>query len=415
MRYRYTACRLFILLPLCSTFVQAAEFKAHGLMDLRLTNNNSSESYLSGGHGKFSSNTNGSLSIPQLATELSVHWDSGVSGHLVINGYSENDETDLGMTEAYLKYKTVPSASGYRWQTKVGIFYPKISLENEAFAWASINTLNSSTLNTWIGEETKLAGTEVKFTRLGKFSGDPFDISITGSLFGFNDPSGALLSWHGWTMSNRQTLWRQGRPFPTMPASAPGEVLQHQSRYSNAFLEIDNRVGYHLQLDWKQHKKGKFVAGYYDNRAKPYIVRNGQYGWATKFAYVGGRWKLAKDLDLTAQYLTGSTLMQRPNRTDVVNNGYTNGFVSITKRMKKHRYTLRLEEFSVTDNDKTVGDNNEEYGRAATLNYTYRWSKPWFLSAEFNWIDSNRPSRAYTGQPTQRTEKQIQFAARYFF
>lgn len=393
----------------------AAEFKANGIVDLRLSSNQSAQSYLSGGYGKFASNSTSVLSLPQVGGQFKVQWDNGLSANLVINGYSENNELDAGVTEAYFKYKSLPNDAGYRFENRTGIFYPKISLENEAFAWASINTLNSSTLNTWVGEETRLLGTEAKFTRLGRQNGDNFDLSFSTAIFTNNDPSGALLAWHGWTMSNRQTIWNQRRPFPAMPASKEGGMLAAQAKESNAFLEIDDRLGYQMQFDWKQHKRGKVSFGYYDNRAKPYIVVNGQYGWGTKFAYAGTHWRLAKGLDITAQFMQGSTLMQAPTRFDVVNNDFQSGFVSLTKRFKQHKYTLRLEEFSVTDNDSTIGDNNNEYGKAATFNYTYRYSKPLFLSFEYNWIRSNRPSRTYLNLDENLTEQQLQLAARYFF
>ena len=395
--------------------ISAGELKTHGLIDLRLTSNDSSKSYLSGGYGKFSSNEDAAISLAHAAAEISYTWDSGLSANLVLNSYSENNQSRLGVTEAYFKYKSLPSESGFRWENRTGIFYPKISLENEAFAWASINTLNSSTLNTWIGEETKLLGTQAKITRLGKFNDANYDLSFSAAAFASNDPTGALLSWHGWTMSNRQTNWRKSQPFPDFPASRSGQILQHQAKRSNPFLERDDRLGYQLQFDWKQHKKGKFMLGYYDNRAKPYVVKDGQYGWDTKFVYAGAKWRLAKGLELTTQILNGSTLMQSSKREDVVNNDFQSGFVSLTKRQKKHSYTLRLEEFSVTDNDRTKGDNNTEYGKAATVNYTYRLSKPWFLSAEYNWIQSDRPSRMYSAQEAKLIERQIQFAARYFF
>lgn len=397
------------------SYVTASEFKVNGLLDFRLSSNHSIDSYLSGGYGKFSSDRSAALALPQFAGQFQLLWDNGLSANLVINSYSENNQLGLGATEAYLKYKSIPSESGYRWENRSGIFYPKISIENEAFAWASINTLNSSTLNTWIGEETRVLGSEVKVTRLGRLKDDPFDISFSASLFTSNDPSGALLSWHGWTTSNRQSSWRKSQPFPAIPATAPGGALEHQAKKSNAFLEIDNRPGYQFQFDWKQHKKGKFLVGYYDNRAKPYMEIDGQYGWRTKFVYAGSRWRLAKDLELSTQFLQGSTLMQSPQRADVVNNDYRSGFVALSRKVKKHKYTVRLEEFSVTDNDQTVGDNNTEYGKATTFNYTYRWSKPLLLSAEYNWIKSSRPSRAYLGYSTNLTEQQIQLAARYFF
>ncbi len=112
--------------------------------------------------------------------------------------------------------------------------------------------------------------------------------------------------------------------------------------------------------------------------------------------------------------------MQSKAKEDVVNNDYASGFVALHYNWhallanKKHKSTLRVEDFSVTDNDKTEGDDNNEDGQALTLNHSYRLSKQWFLSAEFTVIDSHRPARAYTGQPVDSVETQWQFATRYF-
>ena len=113
--------------------------------------------------------------------------------------------------------------------------------------------------------------------------------------------------------------------------------------------------------------------------------------------------------------------MQSESQMDVVNNDYASGFVALHYNWqtivanKKHKRTLRVEDFSVTDNDDTWGDNNNEQGQAVTLNHSYRLSKPWFLSAEFTVIDSHRPARYYTAQPVDLIERQWQLAARYFF
>ncbi|OUS39534.1 hypothetical protein A9R01_01215 ['Osedax' symbiont bacterium Rs2_46_30_T18] len=408
-------CISFLSCLISCTQLGAVEFKANGIVDFRLSHNDTSTSYLQGGYGKFSSDSSAGIALSQIGGQFSATWDSGVSANLVLNGYSEEGESRAGVTEAYVKYKSLPSASGYRWENRTGLFYPHISLENRAFAWASVNTLNSSTLNTWLGEEIRLLGSEIKLTRLGKMHGDPYDVSLTTSVFGNNDPAAALLAWHGWTSSNRQTFWGQARAFPQGPAQQTGQVLEHQDSVSKPYLELDDRLGYLVQLDWRQHRKGHILFGYYDNRALPFIVENGQYGWDTNFAYASAAWKLAPGLQLSAQYLAGTTLMQMPSGEDVVNNSYSSAFVALSKQLDKHKFSVRVEEFSVTDRDQQVRDNNDEYGRAATVNYTYRLTKPWFLSAEYSVIKSNRPSREYLSQPAKLTEQQLQFAARYFF
>jgi hypothetical protein len=400
----------------------ATEYKFHGIIDVRASYTDTLEkSYLAGGQGKFGLSDGQQLSIAQAGIEMSAQWENGLSLHGVFNSFIDDEDSAVGITETFLKYRGLPNLSGYRLQVKGGIFYPEISLENNAFAWASKDTVNSSTINTWIGEEIRVLGSEIKITRLGRMNDDAYDLSFSATAFVNNDPSGALLAWHGWTMSSRQTIWGEAREIPWFPALDEGEALAGQARKSEPFLEIDNRPGYHIRGEWSLHGKGKFSAGYYNNRAVPYKVEKGQYGWQTRFFHLGASWRFTKNISLIAQYLSGDTLMQSHPGRDVVNNDYASAFISLTYKWqdiignKKHKSTLRIEDFSVTDNDKTWGDNNNENGQAITLNHSYRLTKHWFLATEFNYIDSNRAARYYTHQPVDLIEKQLQFSARYFF
>lgn len=393
----------------------ATEYNVHGVLDFRLTSADTIPSYIDGGYGKFSSNHGANLSVAQAGLQFNADFQSGLSARIVANGYSDETEAIFGVTEAFMTYRSIPNSAGYRWKMKAGIFYPEISLENNAYAWASKNTVNSSAINTWIGEEIRMLGSEFEITRLGKFNQSPYDLTLALSAFVNNDTAGTLLAWHGWNIGNRQTLWADSRPIPDFSASRPGNALEEQAARSKPFLEMDNKVGLHLRSQIKFHQKGHIALGYYDNLAKPYIVENGQYVWRTRFSHMGFTWRLSNSTELSGQYLSGDTLMQSKWRVDVVDNDYQASYIALSKKMQKHRFTLRLEEFSVDDNDQTFGDNNNEYGKSATGNYTYRFNKPWFLSLEYNWIHSDRPSRSYTNMPVKLTEHQWQASARYFF
>ncbi len=406
---------MLLLLLLNIAITQSAEYKLHGVLDIRATSANTLDSYIDSGYGKFTSHDGNNISLAQAGIDFTVDWDTGISAHVVANGYSDENETIVGVTEAFLKYRSLPNSNGYRWQTKTGIFYPEISIENNAYGWASRNTLNSSAINTWIGEEIRVLGSELALTRLGKFNDNNFDLTFAVTGFINNDPAGSLLSWHGWNIGNRQTLWTESRAIPNLPARLPGYDLNAQAEKSDPFIELDDNWGFHLRGKIKFHRKGQIALGYYDNKATPYLVENGQYGWRTRFGHASFIWRFPNAFEFTAQYLTGDTLMQSPVKMDVVNNDYTSGYVALSKRINKHRVTLRLEEFSITDNDNTFGDNNNEYGKSATLNYTYRYSKPWLLSLEYNWINSVRAARMYINQPYNLVERQWQLAGRYFF
>lgn len=406
-------------LGLCSLLVSSttmgAQTSIKGVVDVRASIVDSVKSYAAGGYGKLGLDDGSQLSLSQAALEFGIEWDNNISAHIVANAYANEFEQNIGVTEAFLKYRSLPTEQGYRWQNRTGIFYPKISLENNAIGWASINTLNSSTINTWIGEEVRVLGSEFSITRLGKFNDSEFDTTFSLSAFVNNDPTGALLAWHGWSLGNQQTLWTESREIAPFMAHQPGGDIEAQAQKSDPFLEVDNRVGYHAMLELKKAKKGHVAVGFYNNRGRPYIVNNGQYAWQTRFAHAQAVYHFDKTLQLSAQVLSGDTLMQHPTRTDAVNNDYHSGYVALSKRIAKHRFTGRIESFGIEDNDNTYGDNNDEHGTALTLSYQYRLSKGWFLGSEYNVVDSYRPSRWYAGEPRKLKEQQLQFSARYFF
>jgi len=393
----------------------ASEQSLSGLLDFRLTSTDSSDSYLRGGYGKFSNSDGENLSLGQLALNYRVEWENNISFHIITNGFSDNENDGFGISESYLKYRGLPTESGYRYQLKAGFMYPHISMENTATGWSTPHTLTSSTLNTWIGEEVKHLGLEGSISRLGKFSDSPHDFKLTLALFTHNDTNGSVLSWHGWTQSSRQSYWSEELKFPPVPALEPGQMLANQAAHSEPFLELDSRVGYHLNGQWNWRGNGQVLIGYYDNRGGTDIVERGQYAWITRFSHFGVKWKLAKDLTLTAQFMAGDTRMRVVNNFDVVAVDFSNLFVMLSQKWNVHRLTARVEKFDVEDFDHIALDNNDEDGEAVTLSYGYQWNKQMFTFLEYNWIDSNRFSRSYLNLDTTTVERQYQLGLRYYF
>lgn len=398
---------------------QAVEHEFKGLIDLRLYSvdgADKSESYLAGNYGKYGFDQGSGISLAQLGLQYHASWDNGLSATIVANGYAggvnNSDNEAIGLTEAYLSYKSLPNHHGWRYQAKAGIFYPKISMENVATAWSTPYTLTSSTLNTWLGEEMRSTGLEFTIDKLGKFANSDHNFSLNFSLFKNNDTLGAMLAWHGWTMGSRQTLIHE--KLIVQPFFAREGDLKNQAALSDPFIELDSKFGAHIVGRWQYKNKAKFNIGYYDNNANPDVVENGQYTWPTKFTHLGLKVKLAKKIELISQYMQGNTYMQSPYGDKVVDNDFKNGFMMLRKYWSKHHIALRLEKFSVDDLDKTVGDNNNESGKAFTLSYRYQLNKHSFIHTEVNWLDSTRASRYYLWQPINLIERQLQFAYRYY-
>jgi hypothetical protein len=404
---------LILFISWCS---MAAEQSIKGLVDLRVgyvTSDSKLDTYLSGDYGKLSNNQGLGLSIAQLALQYQVDWENNMSGRIVLNGFSDSQSTNVGVTEAFLQYKSLPSATGWRYRAKAGLFYPKISMENVAIGWSSPYTLTSSAINSWVGEELRHSGASLSLEKLGKFAGTSHNFIVDLSVFQNNDTAGAMLAWHGWTMSSRQTLLQEKLIVQNFPARE--DKLSMQASRSDPFLELDHRWGTHIVGQWHNGKNIKLNAGFYDNQAKRGLVENGQYTWTTEFMHIGLQVKLPNSLELISQYMEGRTLMTSTILESVVDNDYDSAFLMLRHRAKRHHIALRVEHFSVDDIDTTYGDNNDESGKAFTMSYRYQVSSPNFIVAEFNWIDTDRPSRAYENNNVSLIERQLQLAYRYYF
>ncbi len=409
-----TMKKLLWIIGLYSPLVMAAEHDISGIVDVRASYNDGLTSYVDAGLGKFRFNPDGQLSLAQLGLSYKVEWDNDFSAHVVANGYWDGVENNLGITEAFLEYKGLPSQQGIRLSGRAGIMYPKISLENVATAWSSPYTLSYSTMNAWLGEEVRHLGARLTLDWLGKFRQSKHDFRFDAEVFVNNDTTGAMLSWHGWTLSSRQTLWQETLPITYLPARNGG-FLTAQAAESDPFLELDDRPGYHGVASWKLKGQGLIQAGYYHNDADTRVTIDGQYAWLTRFAHLGIKWRLPYRVELLAQYMKGDTLMNAPEGFAVVDNDYHSAYMMLSRRWDTHRLSLRLEDFAVEDRDLTPGDNNNEDGQAYTLSYSYRMKKGWYLQLEYNRIDSARPARSYLGDPIDLVEQQWQFASRYFF
>ncbi|TQV86418.1 hypothetical protein [Aliikangiella coralliicola] len=395
-------------------FSHATEYKINGILDLRAVSNDGINSYLEGGHGKYRFNETDQLSLSHLGVDFKIDWENNYSFHAVANGYSDRTNDGIGISEAYLQYKGLPFGSGLRYQYRVGMLYPRVSMENIGRAWSSPYSLSYSTLNGWIGEEFRYLGFENRLVRLGKLNQSAYDFELGIALMTHNDPAGAMLAWHGWVMTSRQSLWNESLIIPDFPARE-NTLLRNQAAESEPFLELDDRIGYHVTGEVKKTGKGNLFLGKYDNQADPKVVKNGQWGWRTAFDHIGIKMKISKRLQFIGQFLKGHTLMQSPAGQDLVKNDYQSGFVMLSYNMAPHRFTTRLEEFSITDNDNIIGDNNQEYGKAATFSYAYRIQREWVLHLENNWIQSHRYARHYHHLPVELIERQWQVGVRYYF
>ncbi|NVK25580.1 MAG: hypothetical protein HWE10_11680 [Gammaproteobacteria bacterium] len=415
----------------------AAESSFKGIVDVRavsVSGEKANQSYLVGDYGKFRYGEGSQLALDQLGLQYHLNWQNNWSLNVIANGFVDDYDTTFGVTEAYAQYKGLPNSAGWRMQAKVGLYYPHISLENVATAWSTPYTLTSSAINNWLGEEFRSTGINFKIEKLGRFSGSNQNFSFDIDLFRNNDTAGAMLTWHGWTVGSRQTLFGETLVLQDFPAR--DGMLAAQAGNSDPFLELDNRWGLNTNAQWHYGKDLKVSMGYYNNFAERGIVVNGQYTWTTSFLHGGVKYKFADGWELIGQFMQGNTLMTSPTLIKVVDNDFDSQFVMVRHFWNDHHLALRLERFAVDDLDQTVGDNNDETGSALALAYRYRLNRQTFIVAEYTMVSSDRPSRGYLsdadsyepmtmqtgyyGNDYQKsivdlTEHQYQIAVRYYF
>ncbi|OUS31835.1 hypothetical protein A9Q98_02630 [Thalassotalea sp. 42_200_T64] len=408
--------KIITILTLCwlTLVTNAAEHKFSGLIDVSYHYVDGVDSHINGHYGKFRFDNKDTISVSQAIANYQVDFDNPMSFNTTLMAYADGHKDEIGLLETQLRYQGLPNQSGHRFNARAGIMYPKISLENNAIGWTSPATLTYSTMNSWIGEELRHAGLELNWDWLGKFHQSSHDFGLTASIFKNNDTVGTLLSWRGWTLSNRQTLWHEKLPLPPVKARFGG-WLRFQAADTDPFIELDHRYGFEVNGRWQWQNRLKINVGAYDNNADTRTGKNGQFAWDTRFYHFGFKHKFSNNLVILGQFLSGDTLMTSPRGMTLVDNDYHTGYLTLRYQLEQQKFSVRFEEFSVTDNDSSVDDDNNEYGKAFTASYQYRLSKPLFIQAEFNWLNSNRPARAYSFDPVQLVERQVQLAARYYW
>jgi hypothetical protein len=336
--------------------------------------------------------------------------------HAVIDAV-DSGTGGIDVTEAFLELRPVPR-SPFRYQLRAGAFYPPLSLENSGPAWTSPYSESFSAINTWVGEELRTVGAE---WRVGHSIGPRArqrDLQFIAATYYANDPAGALLSWRGWALHQRQSRLGDAIPLPVLPQIAPDMMFNRQALATEPFVETDHRPGYYYGLEFKLSSRARIIALHYDNHADPKSLKDGHYGWTTRFNHVGAQFELPAGLGLIVQWLDGTTAMGpvSPPAAEgyhVVDNGIASAFALLTKQHQRQRWTLRFDDFSVTDYDLIPLDNNDESGHAWTIGWQFEPDGNWLLGVDWQQLELTRPALAYAGLPIAYSENLLRLGIRY--
>ncbi len=378
-----------------------------GLIDLRLVAADGEKSWVDGGVGKarFADGHEGVR-----LGEAALVWNPRFSDTLsaVIVGESQDGQRHLfELGEGYLAYKSRPGSS-VRVSARAGVFYPPISLEHDGLDWSVADTITPSAINTWVAEETKVAGVEGTIRRT--IAGQTF--SLTGGAFKHGDTSGTELTFRGWALHDLKSPVFGRFPLPPLNPF----MARKQAPSTTPLAEIDGHIGYYGRLEWRPSQRLAFDLFGYDNGGDRIGVdTRREWSWETRFWNLGMR----LDLDavaLKAQIMTGETLMGYSNANGIwADMGFAAAYVSATKALGPGSVTTRIDQFSTTDRTNKALDNNAEHGWSGLAAYRWDLAPSRQVVFEALYIDSFRRDRARFSLDPKQQQTILQAAFRQQF
>lgn len=374
----------------------SANFKMDTVIQLHATHSDGIESWLQRGTGQTRYSPDDSIELGQALTQISYDFGSAISFHSVLN-YQTQQDNQLGISQAYFKYKPVWSPV-VKPTFKAGIFYPEMSFENTDIGWLSPYTYSFSAINSWIAEEQRTGGLEIKLDFRGKKRA-AHKFSVTGALYKGNDTLGTMLAWRGWAVHDRQTVVNETIFFDRYPSIAPGTRLGAQAAWVEPSREIDGNVGFYLGGEWNYRNKSRVRYFYYDNNGEVdlRLARGGQGAWKTRYHSLAWQYRFTKNWRLIAQTIHGDTAYW----FNAVALDFEASYVMMNYTKDQHRFTVRYDKFETVDTDGWMTDINDGDGNSMTIAYKYDINENWRIGAEYLRLEGFRANRAQW--PTRET------------
>lgn len=394
------------LLLAAAASVRAGEIEPHGILSGRGFVTEGPRAWIDGGFGRLTEGAG--PDDPALGLRGAAHlgFDWKPSDTFLLHAHatarSEPDAVGgerAGLSEAFVLYRPALSdALGLR--LKAGLFFPPTSRENVDPLWASPYTITLSALNTWLGEEVRLAGVEPTL-RIATESGDAWQLGL--AVFGGADTAGALLAWRGWGLGDRLSTLGEVVPLPPLRSLAPGGPFADQrDDGTQAIDESDGRLGWQARARWDRGESASVTAAYFDNRGDE-ALHDREYAWRTRYGQVALDWHPAPWLDLAGEGLWGRTRMG-PRTGTRVDLDFATGYVLASVRPGPLRLSARYDRFENADRDGTAEDGSES-GWSLTGAFFYE-PTPWLrLGVEWVELRGERPGAgadAFDADPDAR-------------
>ncbi|HTC51421.1 MAG TPA: hypothetical protein VK700_05750 [Steroidobacteraceae bacterium] len=388
------------LLALAMARAQATDWDA--ALDVRLVGADAPAAVADGGLGilRYGADRDG-LQLGRARLALSQELGDVLSFKVDVSAWGQHDRNVLDVTEAYLQLHPYPLGD-WRARLKLGAFYAPMSLENRTDGWESPYTLSFSAMDSWVAQELRTIGTELKLEWLGTHSGHDFDASAAFGVYGWNQGAGSALSVSGFTISDWQgsLFGRVGR------GSYPFGPIDEYHQY-------DNHAGTYEGLDVHYLDRVTLEALHYDNHANPTADDevSGAYAWQTRFDTVGLRAENDDGWTAIVQWMAGETFVE-PDELGLLGWKFVTRYVLVAKRAGRSTLSARFDDFQVAaQQTSSLGDQG---GHAVTLAYRFEPDAHWRFTLEGVRARGFQTNRAiFFGETPFATQSLVQLAIRY--
>lgn len=347
-------------------------------------------SFLEGGLGRFGAGGNDEQR-ERLAGELSVDWRPSTRlrlyGHVAARSVPSGFGGDpVALVEAFAETGGVVGEAS-EWRLKVGLFLPPTSFENVEARWTSPYTLTFSAVNSWVAEEVRDVGAEVRLVHRIEDLRWTFGLGAVGG----NDSSGTLLAWRGFALHDHMVGFAEVLPLPDLAGLVDGGgfAAQRDDGTKPVGSDLDGRLGWTARVAGVNESTGRrFGLRLADNRGDREIY-HGEYAWRTRTAAAGFALPLG-DWTVAAEILAGKTGMgTAPVFVDL---DFGAGYVLVSRTLgPAWRLSGRVERFETSDRDGSATEVNSEVGEAATIALLWSTGR-WRLGAEVLWLEVERPT-----------------------
>ncbi len=382
------------------TVVAGDRLDIQGLIDVRAVYADGATSFLEGGTGRLRYDPDHQgIRIGRLMLAARYRIDDTWSFNAVGGSFGDHDKYPLDFTEAWFEARPFPRGE-VRYKVRIGAFQLPASLENRSVGWTSPYAISSSAINTWLGEEIRIIGTEFEAKWLGASRGYYGEVSFTAGVFGWNDPAGVLIASRGWASGDRQSTLAGG-------LGRPPEAY---------YREMDGRAGYYAGLAWRHHEQFELRALRYDNRADPGATNTDDIAWRTQFTSLGARWEPDDRWTLIVQKMQGRTYVGGDSEPEYqFAQSFRAWFALGSAQVGRERLTLRYDHFSTRQHSGFYGPPADDTGNALALALLHDFDAHWQAVGEWQQVQSRYPPRAMLGMPEVLNETQIQLSVRYRF